>query len=631
MVRGVVIAACLVVLSATAQAGPVARPASPGTLVLPAQAQPLPRFGGQQNLAPRAQPPRPGQQFRQRDGGGFIARGLLALPGIQGEGRHRRSASARGNAAEPTHARRLSRLVDDRPNHDKRRSGSHQRRISAQADGDVTHRKAASSHSRRVSAADNPAKPTHNRRISLAVAAGDLCENRGGVWRKGRCHRRWQSIGVGVGPRPRPLPAVVAEPATPEFTPKRPAAVDPPKPPRQPPAAPRSQPPRLAAPLPAPVERPQFRPRDIIVAISSAPDARIGLMRDYNLQATPERDIALIEARIVRLSLLDNRPLDGVIEQLQADPRVISVQPNYIYGVDGDDMAALAQAQYNLAALNVPAAHRLSTGRDVRVAVIDTCVDGAHPALKTAITASFDATGQTSASCEAAEHHGTSVAGLIAARGSIQGVAPGASVLAARAFSAAEGAAVEGTTETLLIAMDWAIGQKAQVLNLSFTGPRDPLVERAVTAALKKGALLVAAAGNKGPNAQPLYPAAYPQVIAVSAIDAKNEVYAQANRGAHVAIAAPGVDVLTLRPKGGYDFGSGTSYAAAHIAGVAALLMEQNPDLDPAALRDLIAATANDLGDAGLDDVFGAGLANAEAAVMRNDTAAAAKISAAAK
>jgi subtilisin family serine protease len=380
------------------------------------------------------------------------------------------------------------------------------------------------------------------------------------------------------------------------------------------------------------VERPQFRPRDIIVAISAAPDARIGLMRDYNLQATPERDIALIEARIVRLSLLDNRPLDGVIAQLQADPRVMSVQPNYIYGVDGEETAALAQAQYNIAALKVPAAHRISIGRDVKVAVIDTCVDGTHPALDTAITSSFDATAQTGATCEGAEHHGTSVAGIIAARASLQGVAPGASVLAARAFSVAEGASVEGTTETLLVAMDWAIGEKAQVLNLSFTGPRDPLVERAIAASIKKGALVVAAAGNKGPEAEPLYPAAYPQVIAVSASYAKNEVYSQANRGAHVAITAPGVDVLTLRPKGGYDFGSGTSYAAAHIAGVAALLIEQNPGLDPAALRDLIVATANDLGDAGHDEVFGAGLADAEAAVRRNGAAAgAAKVSAAAK
>jgi subtilisin family serine protease len=176
---------------------------------------------------------------------------------------------------------------------------------------------------------------------------------------------------------------------------------------------------------------------------------------------------------------------------------------------------------------------------------------------------------------------------------------------------------MEGTTETLLRALDWSLAANAQILNLSFTGPRDPLVEAGVAAAIERGALLVAAAGNKGPGSPPLYPGAYPGVIAVSATDARNAAYAMANTGPHVSISAPGVDILTPRPDKAYDFGSGTSYAAAHISGVLALILERNTDFTADDLTAALLGSAQDLGANGRDDIFGAGLADAEQAVTR--------------
>jgi subtilisin family serine protease len=101
-----------------------------------------------------------------------------------------------------------------------------------------------------------------------------------------------------------------------------------------------------------------------------------------------------------------------------------------------------------------------------------------------------------------------------------------------------------------------------RIVNMSFAGPRDPSLERALKAAYDKGVILVAAAGNAGPRSPPLYPAADPHVIAVTATDMDDKLFSGANRGRHVAIAAPGVDILVPAPESGYQC-DGTSVATA--------------------------------------------------------------------
>jgi subtilisin family serine protease len=201
------------------------------------------------------------------------------------------------------------------------------------------------------------------------------------------------------------------------------------------------------------------------------------------------------------------------------------------------------------------------------------------------------------------------------------GAAPSVNLLAVRAFGAAAVGA-DGTTFNILKGLDWAAGQGARIINLSFTGPSDPLLARALAALHQKGTILIAAVGNAGPKSPPLYPAADPNVIAVTATDADDQLFSMSNRGAYIAVAAPGTDVLVLAPDGAYQLSSGTSFAAAYITGIAALMLERKPGLDPDALKKALQATAKDLGPKGRDDQFGAGLADAYQGILAVDPAA---------
>ncbi len=210
--------------------------------------------------------------------------------------------------------------------------------------------------------------------------------------------------------------------------------------------------------------------------------------------------------------------------------------------------------------------------------------------------------------------HGTAIAGLIAAHGKLMGAAPDAKILAVRTFDPKD-AGAEGTTFNILKGIDWAAAHGARVINMSFAGPSDPAIHRSLEAAHKKGIVLVAAAGNAGAMSPPLYPAADPNVIAVSATDAEDKLFEQSNRGRHIAVAAPGAQILVAIPESGYEVSSGTSYSAAEVSGIVALMLQRKRDLTPDQVRSILQATAKDLGPKGPDVMFGAGLADAYGAL----------------
>ena len=133
----------------------------------------------------------------------------------------------------------------------------------------------------------------------------------------------------------------------------------------------------------------------------------------------------------------------------------------------------------------------------------------------------------------------------------------------------------------ILKGLDYAAAHGAQIVNMSFAGPKDALIERGIAAAAAKGIVMVAAAGNAGPKSPPLYPAANANVIAVSATDAQDRLFAASNRGGHIAVAAPGVDIFLPAPDEKYQMTSGTSFSAAYVSGLAALMLERNPALKP--------------------------------------------------
>src|SRR5438067_7033348 len=132
--------------------------------------------------------------------------------------------------------------------------------------------------------------------------------------------------------------------------------------------------------------------------------------------------------------------------------------------------------------------------------------------------------------------------GAIASHQRLMGIAPNAKILSVRAFSSGTAQSPEATTRNILAGIEWAIRKGARIINMSFAGPHDPMVQVALKNAHAKGVVLIAASGNQGPKSPPLYPAADPHGIAVTAIDANDKLLAQAVRRPQVAVASPGVD-----------------------------------------------------------------------------------------
>jgi hypothetical protein len=342
-------------------------------------------------------------------------------------------------------------------------------------------------------------------------------------------------------------------------------------------------------------------------------DARAdALARRHGLTRLESQNFPLVGGTIGLFRITDRRTIEAASREFGADISVRSVQPNFRYVLQ-DQKTELTEgdpAQYANAKLHLPQAHTLAHGANVTIAVIDSGIDLKHPELAGAMVASFDALG----SKEGPHLHGTGVAGAIASHARLMGSAPAARILAIRAFGMSPKGA-ESTSYVILKGLDYAAAHGAQIVNMSFAGPKDALMERGLAAVAAKGIVMVAAAGNAGPKSPPLYPAANPDVIAVSATDAQDKLFTASNRGGHIAISAPGVDIFLPAPDDKYQMASGTSFSAAYISGLAALMLECNPALKPDEVRAILTKTARDLGPTGRDDLFGAGEADAYAAV----------------
>jgi subtilisin family serine protease len=232
----------------------------------------------------------------------------------------------------------------------------------------------------------------------------------------------------------------------------------------------------------------------------------------------------------------------------------------------------------------LPEAHRISNGVKTLAAVIDSGIDSKQPEIADTITESFDAidggNGEktTPGSSAAGMVHGTEVAGIIASHADLTGAAPQAHILAVRAFAKGGGrTAVLGTTYDILAGTEWAVKHKARVVNMSFAGPRDPDLSREVAEGTRRSVIFVAAVGNEGKAAKPSYPAAYENVIPVTATDRADAIFKDASRCSTTCVAAPGVDIYSAAPAGDYRYDSGTSMAAAQVSGVVALLLDAKP------------------------------------------------------
>lgn len=384
---------------------------------------------------------------------------------------------------------------------------------------------------------------------------------------------------------------------------------NPPVPPQFAPSSPPPLPPR--APL---ADR---RPNEVLVLLRDGQTDAVAddIAQRYGLVRRDSLSIELLGGEVHRFEVSPGR-LQDVVSELRNDAEVIAAQQNFLYHPLGSEKKKReAQSrQYALTKLGIEPAHKLAKGRDVSVAVIDTGIDKSHPALSASIAKSFDAVKDGKPTAHA---HGTAIAGVISAQGQIQGVAPMARLYAVRAFYAHPRRKRPETSSFILLrALKWVSDEGVRVVNMSFAGPADPLVKSALGAVHAKGMVLIAAAGNGGPDAPPAFPAAYDSVIAITALDHKDRLYKQANQGTYVNVAAPGVDVLVTALSKRYGYASGTSLAAAHVSGQVALMMEHDPDASASYIRETIIETAHDLGPVGHDTLFGAGRADAHASLV---------------
>jgi subtilisin family serine protease len=241
----------------------------------------------------------------------------------------------------------------------------------------------------------------------------------------------------------------------------------------------------------------------------------------------------------------------------------------------------LSGSQSSAESLRLDELHRMATGRRVRIAQIDTGVDVSHPGFK---GRAVEAKNFVDGSDYAAESHGTAVAGIIVAKApnhiGIVGVAPDATLLALRACwqTSAESGGAVCNSFTLAKAIQYAILRHANVLNLSLAGPRDRILERLIDRAIENGTVVVGAIDPDSPFNS--FPAQYFGVLAVAAANT------QGSRA--LVIYAPGDHVRTTIPNGGWGFVSGSSFAAAHVAGITALLLEIVPGLKPGEIHSML-------------------------------------------
>jgi subtilisin len=260
----------------------------------------------------------------------------------------------------------------------------------------------------------------------------------------------------------------------------------------------------------------------------------------------------------------------------------------------GTPKSSQGNVPWGVQRVNAPAAWPSGEGAGVKVAVVDTGIDCTHPDLQCDFSAGTDIVDPGSDPMDDNEH-GTHVAGTIAGRGNVGGVlgvAPKATLMPVKVLDK-DGA---GSLSDIVRGIAWAADHGANVINMSLGGPSgSAALERAVKHALSKGVVVVAAAGNSGPDPDTVgFPAGAPGVIAVAASDSSDGVASFSSRGSAVAFIAPGVQILSTVPGGGYARLSGTSMASPHVAGLAALAVERGAS-GPDGVRAAFAAAATRL------------------------------------
>ncbi len=319
------------------------------------------------------------------------------------------------------------------------------------------------------------------------------------------------------------------------------------------------------------------------------------------------REVGRVEGLGVRvLRIPDRGRAEQAAEMLRRDPRVLYAEPDVLFHALAVPNDPFWGDQGHMRMVSAPAGWDVATGSDrIVLAIIDTGLDLAHPDIQGRVVQGYDfANGDADPTDD--HGHGTAVAGIAAATGNngigIAGLDWRAKIMPLKAL----GANGSGNLSAIAQSIVWASDRGASVINLSLGAQVDsPTLRDAVRYAASRGVVMAAATGNDGAQLA-VYPAAYPEVIAVGAWDGTGKA-AFSNYGPHVDLVAPGVNVYTTR-RGGYGYFSGTSAAAPFVAGLAALARGAVPGLSATQTVQAIQSTASDVLDVGWDPLSGDGL-----------------------
>lgn len=296
------------------------------------------------------------------------------------------------------------------------------------------------------------------------------------------------------------------------------------------------------------------------------------------------------------------------LDSKQALSNILSVQAtlslarNHIYQVQ-------SQANQQAVDLVTKTAKPLNSNKpacdlDVKVGIVDSAIDTKHSAFLGAdITAKSFLPNDLNASMQ----HGTVIASLLVGKDKkLAPLLPQGKLYSAQVFYQQSDFAQGATLSAIIEGLNWLLEQNVSVINMSLAGPDNQILHTVLTAAIANGAIVIAAAGNEGPAAPPMYPAAYQGVIAVSAIDQQQKPYRWSNRGEYIDYAALGVNVLSAQSGQRFGRESGTSIAAPHVSAIIACLAVRHGN-NKQVLLDELNLLAEDLGPKGKDPIYGRG------------------------
>lgn len=303
------------------------------------------------------------------------------------------------------------------------------------------------------------------------------------------------------------------------------------------------------------------------------------------------------------LSLQTTQPekVKRIAVHLAKQKTIRAFQTSHIYHTHGLQGDPYASRQYGCLPLKkLSEIHIGCMGKGIHIALLDTGADIYHEDLNPRKIETVDFT-KEGLGRFLTDIHGTALCGILAAlpdngKGLV-GLVPSSTLHIIKVCKSISPSSIQATTDTFTLAegLDYAIQKRVHIINVSIGGPRDSIIEKLIRRARSGGIFIVAAAGNSGPRGPPTYPAAYPGVIGVTAVDQNLNLYAHATQGSFVDLAAPGVDVFSLRPGSRYNFYTGTSFAAAYVTGIIALKLScshVDSGISPGIIPDFMKAAA---------------------------------------